>query len=126
MEITPKTLYWLTRMDSFGGLFVIISFITFIGFICMLIIMGINSRRYGDEEEFLFKFGKLWSWICGILFIFSTAACVFLPSTKEMLIIYGVPALVESRVVQKDIPQLYDNVIEALNDVLDNSKKKEH
>lgn len=126
MEITPKTLYWLTRMDNLVGLSIILSFITAIGFIIMLIVMGSNSSRYGEEEEFLFKLGKLWSWVCGILFIFSTAACVFLPSTKEMLIIYGVPALVESRVVQKDIPQLYDHVIEALNDVLENSKKKEH
>lgn len=52
---------------------------------------------------------------------------LFVPTSKQMAMIYVVPALTESQVIKQDIPELYDLGVNALKDWLkkDTNKSRE-
>jgi len=78
-----------------------------------------NLATYADEymkdvQERLRSVSKK---IFPVLLI-STIIAIFLPSSKSIAIIYLLPNIAESRVIQQDIPDLYDAAIKHLKEQL--------
>lgn len=119
MTITPATLYWLTRLDSICGLMVFLIILCAFGALATAMQWGVNEPI--DEEEKApykkwFKRESIVALICGLIL-------TFLPTTKEMAMIYVVPHISESQVIKQDIPELYDLGVNALKDWLKKETK---
>ena len=52
--------------------------------------------------------------------LFLLAIGIFVPSKKDLAIIYVVPKIIESKIVKEDLPELYSKGVEALKRELDN------
>ena len=65
--------------------------------------------------------------VCKILFfpwLFAILGLIFVPTSKEMAMIYVVPNIAESQVIKQDIPEVYDLGINALKDWLKKNKEQ--
>lgn len=71
------------------------------------------SLEVYDEKEFYKKWFKKKVIIIGII---SLLFAVFLPSSKQVAIIYVAPKVVNSKVVKEDIPEIYNYGMEALKE----------
>ena len=106
MNITPATMYWITRFDGIstflviGGLFLGIS-----GLICA-------TGSILDNETKIVKCGLCAS-LLGVIFL---AVSIFVPSTKEMAAILMVPAIANNEKVQDVGNKLYDLTVEWLDE----------
>lgn len=120
MTITPATMYWLTRLDSINGLCCFILFACVVGVCITAIQWGVNEPI--DEEQELYK---KWFKRETIIAIICSLVLTFLPSSKEMAMIYVVPHLAESQVVKQDIPEVYELGVKALKDWLNKETKGE-
>ena len=121
MNITAFNMYLLTRLDYIRLLFwvgVTVAIITLV--IVLANVYAFNERYYDSEEQG--KTGMRWTKRCAIVFSICMLGIAFVPSTKDMLAIFGVPALLQSRAVQKDIPELYEKVIQRLLEQFDKPK----
>lgn len=119
MTITPATLYWITRLDEINCLCIIIAVFSIIAFIIGFI-MWIANLDYNDEYC---EAGKKITKATGIIATLALTIGLFVPTSKEMAMIYVVPHLAESQVVKQDIPEVYDLGIKALKDWLKKETK---
>ena len=110
-------MYWFTRLDSINCAFGVLLTISAVWFIVTLIAFGINEPYDDDRKPYMRSF-KWSAWI----FITASITSVFVPTTKEMAMIYVVPQITESQVVKQDIPELYDLGVNALKDWLKQTK----
>ena len=56
--------------------------------------------------------------------LFAILGLIFVPTSKEMAMIYVVPNIAESQVIKQDIPEVYDLGINALKDWLKKNKEQ--
>lgn len=120
--VTESMMYWITRLDGINGAItailavsIIITFIAAIVFFSACI-----ETAYEEEIEEMWhsKFAKnTRRWLFTLLAT-SVLALVFVPTTKEMAMIYAVPAITRSDFVREDLPELYDYGIDALKEQL--------
>ena len=106
-------LYWLTRLEYLHNFLVIIMAIS--GCItCFSFIIWIMSTK---EEETQ----KIWLWLkrCFIILSISSVISIFIPSTKEALLIWGVGSTIDYIQENETAKQLPDKCINALNDWVD-------
>ena len=126
MTITPATLYWITRLDGINNLFAItLVFGTFaLVILCIANIIANCTPEDADSPVIKKATGK---WIKILLFSWVVALFgnIFVPTSKEMAMIYVVPHLAESQVVKQDIPEVYDLGVKALKDWLKKETKEE-
>lgn len=95
MEITTESIYWITRTDSAIVVFTILAVFSFL-FSVFWTVLGYT------EDVKLFKPLKFTIPI----FAFSVIVLVFTPSQKDIMLMYGIPAIIDSEIV-KDCPELY-------------------
>ncbi len=117
MTITPAIMYWLTRLDGLRALF---SAVVAIGsFALIFALVAYIFSKYDETADELAK-GVSRAAVRILTPVWSIAliGLLFVPTTKEMAMIYVVPQITESRVVQQDIPELYDMGVQALKDWL--------
>lgn len=117
--ITESMMYWITRLDAIGVVFAVALFVSVVAALiyggCLF---GISEspqdllRLLQDKVNTKIRKGILWTMGASI------AVLVFLPSTKELAMIYAVPAITRSDVVREDLPELYDYGIKALKQQL--------
>lgn len=119
MTITPATLYWITRLDEINCLCAIIAVFSIIAF-TIGFIMLIASLDCNDEYC---EAGKKITKATGIIATLALTIGLFVPTSKEMAMIYVVPHLAESQVVKQDIPEVYDLGVKALKDWLKKETK---
>lgn len=119
MTITPAMMYWITRLDSVTGLMCFIIFACVIGVFITAMQWGLNEPIDEEQEPY-----KKWFKREAITAVIAALILTFVPSSKEMAMIYVVPSIAESQVVKQDIPELYDLGVDALKDWLKNSKKE--
>jgi len=118
-ELTMTQMYWLTRLDG------IIVFATMVmATSCILLIM---STVFGiianiDGEDGMTNFAIRILKVLFPTFIISTIFAVFVPTTKEMALIYVAPKLVNSSIVREDIPKIYELGVDKLKEII--SKKE--
>ena len=113
-------LYWLTRLEYIQNFLVIImsvsSIALFISFIMWLM------ANYAEEAKSMLK------WVIGTFttLVISSLIFVFVPSTKEALLIWGVGSTIDYIQENETAKQLPDKCINALNDWVESLSDKKH
>lgn len=118
MTITPATLYWFTRLDGINCLCTTVAIFSILAFVIGAI-MWIANLDYNDDYS---EAGKKIAKATGIISALALTIGLFVPTSKEMAMIYVVPQITESQVVKQDIPELYDLGVNALKDWLKQTK----
>ncbi len=115
-----ETMYWITRLDAICVAFNIIMVFCIIGTLAFIICRIINkAAEYEDNAE---QAGKIATGLIAFVSILpiSIAAVIFVPDTKEALVIYGVGGTLEWIKENDNAKQIPDKAVEALNLYLDN------
>lgn len=127
-------IYWITRLDyitAFLSLIAVLGAITTI----VLFFIGLLKRSYADiypegsqtwkryinTSEICFYFAKR----CVIVFFVSVFMNIFIPTTNEALLIYGVGGTIDYIKSNSTAKQLPDKCVKALDKYLDNLTKEE-
>lgn len=119
-----EEIYWITRLDSIQGLFILLTIISGILFTIFSLGLIINMSE-GVSTEFQNKAIKR---IIPVLII-SILGIVFIPTTKEALMIWGVGGTIDYVKSNETAKQLPDKCIEALDkwvDSLNEDNKDKH
>lgn len=111
-------LYWMTRLDGLQALLIILFLIS--AAIAIFSFINWYSDDFDCETSHL-KFFK----IALPIAIISALGLVFVPSTKEMLIIYGVGGTLDYIKENDTAKRLPDKCIEALDKFMDEYIEKE-
>lgn len=124
MTITPATMYWFTRLDGITGM---CSTVTILGAIVLVFLSFPYYATANDTENaYAHKtLGGILKWLIPV-WLFGVIGTLFIPTSKQMAMIYIVPQITESQVVKQDIPELYDLGVNALKDWLKKSQKGEN
>lgn len=118
-------LYWITVLGNLSFLAGMCIFITVVYVVILLIWRG-SITSYEQESMELFKKAVKKSTtplIC--TFLFGIIGTVFIPSTKEMLLIYGVGSTIDYVQSNDKAKQLPDKAVEALSRYLDEINKED-
>ena len=134
-------IYWITRLSAINGLFIAMM-------ICALVASGISliayivnycdeisTNRDSDKEEarnYKKLFMKLLKWFGAFAFV-GVLGTVFIPTTKQALLILGVGGTIDYIKANPTAKQIPDKCINALdkwveslsNDSIDSKKKSE-
>ena len=114
-------LYWLGVLGNLhdcGDLATILSII-------VLLVLGLWTMTHGSEYDEPFKKIKR-TFKCSIYaLVFGTTISVFIPSTKNLLIIYGVGGTIDYLKENKDANKIPDKCIKALDKYLDDVLKED-
>lgn len=109
-------LYWLTRCDSLNTLGIIL---LVAGLIASIVIGGVLIASSIDcDEDGISASKKLLKFSLPIL-IFGALMVIFIPTTKEALLIYGVGGTIDYIKSNKTAKQLPDKCIKALDKWVD-------
>ena len=113
-------LYWLTRLEYIQNFLVIVMAVSgmalFITFVLWLM------ANYVEEAKSLIK------WVIGTFttLVISSLIFVFVPTTKEALLIWGVGSTIDYLQENETAKQLPDKCINALNDWVESLSDKKH
>lgn len=112
-------LYWITRLDSLHALFSFMSFSAGVALVIAILGWTINyDAEYDHERKALKVCYKVMK--CAIFpFVLGVLGVVFVPTTKEALIIYGVGGTVDYLKENPTARQLPNKCIEALDKWVD-------
>lgn len=113
-------LYWITRLDSFCNVLLFTSIVS--GIAISVLIIGLYNA-YDDNVTEVLKIFKKALKITVPVFILSTCINIFVPTTKEAYMIYGVGGTIDyiksdsvaSKLPHKAIVAL-DKYLEAISD----------
>lgn len=124
MNLTSFNLYLISRLDTIRAFcFVAAAIVAIVAIVILIHIYIIEDICRSEEEKG--RAAMPWMKRCAILFTCCALAMTFIPSTNQMLLILGVPAVLQNRAVQKDIPELYEKVIQKLLEQLDKPKENQ-
>jgi hypothetical protein len=117
--ITPFTVYLVMQADKFSALLATVSILAVL-ITLVIVILGALQSPIGDDPVQLWRKHKLKMWIC----IAASAGMAFtlMPSTNTLAAMFIAPAIANSEVVQKDVPELYNLAVEALKQKLGGGK----
>lgn len=107
------TIYWITRLDAFKGVFELLCFVSFIsvaGFGLMSIIGSYDNDIIYDTN-LLNCVKRITRISCVCCAVFSLIIC-FLPSTKEMFAIKCIPVIASKENIEK-FKGISDNMLDA-------------
>ena len=113
-------LYWLTRLEYIQNFLVIVMSVSgialFISFIMWLM------ANYVEEAKLMLK------WVVGTFatLVISSLIFVFVPSTKEAVLIWGVGSTIDYLQENETAKQLPDKCINALNDWVESLSDEKH
>lgn len=115
--ITESMMYWITRLDGIQVAFCVGTFVAII--VSIITHVALLADTYSKEEtiEAWHKYKKA-RWTSYLSVIACVLVLVFTPTTKEIAMIYAVPAITRSDVVREDLPELYDYGVKALKEQL--------
>ena len=116
-------LYWITRLDNVYGAFIGITVVSSCVVFVVFVIRVILDEMEIDTKNRLRKFLKIFT---PLLFV-GIMGLVFVPNTKEGLIIYGIGGTIDYIKSNDKAKKLPDKVIDALDKYLDtmNEERKE-
>lgn len=117
-------IYWITRLDAINCAFGIATAICAIITIICLCIVYISSSDYDSEEEKKKLKNTLHAAKRAGIVTFVLLVCnIFIPTTKEAYLIYGVGGTIDYVKNNKEANKIPDKAIKALNIFLDNECK---
>lgn len=112
--------YWFTRLDSINSMSYIFMIVSGV-FICTALLFYIYGKvaQYDeftdDETKVLIGLTKKGIKICISIFMISMLLNIFVPTTKEAFVIWGVGGSIDYLKSNEKIIQLPDKCIEALD-----------
>lgn len=113
-------LYWLTRLEYIQNFLVIVMSVsgiaTFISFVLWIVSESIEDIRKA----------LLWLRCAFATLVISSLIFVFIPSTKEALLIWGVGSTIDYIQENETAKQLPDKCINALNDWVEGLSDEKH
>ena len=120
-------IYWLTRLAGIETL----AFLLLVGSVVVVIVAAIwyanTSEDYMEEErDALMKLIKKWksTWVC--LLLFGILGTIFIPTQREILLIYGLGSTIDYIKSNDKAKKLPDKAVDALTKYLEtlNEEKK--
>lgn len=112
-------MYWITRLGNIHTLFVVI---LLVGAVCGIVaLVNVGTGDFDEEDRGFKKLCRAALFMVG----FSALGLTFIPSTKDMLIIYGIGGTVDYIKGNDTAKQLPDKCIEAIDKFLDEYTEKE-
>ena len=121
-------IYWLTRLASIKTMAIILLIVSVIVGISAAIWYINTSEDFMEEERnVLMKLIKTWksTFVCSLLF--GILGTIFIPTQREILLIYGLGSTIDFVKSNDKAKQLPDKAVDALTRYLDeiaNDKKK--
>lgn len=112
-------IYWISRLDFVSGFLLFCSITS--GIILCISIVGRCCNNKNDEREAYFyrNFLKTFYWALSI-FLISIPSFLFIPNSRQMLMIYGVGGTIDYIKENPTAKQLPDKCIKALDTWVDN------
>lgn len=113
-------IYWITRLDAISTLFGVVTFFSFL-FLFILLTLALF-----DDLLFNKKYIKCIKMLA-ISFVIGFLGCAFIPTTNDMMLMYGLGTIKEYVDDNEKAKELPDKAIDALNKYLDeinDSKEK--
>lgn len=118
-----EELYWITRLDAICLFFRTVSIIAII-FAALLIIAAFIAMIDPPGENITKRLKTASKTVFPVL-IFGIIGTIFTPTTKEMLLIYGVGGTIDYIKQNETIQQLPDKCVEALDLFIDDYIEEE-
>lgn len=118
-------IYWITRLDAINIVIGTFAFISAIITLFFLVGFSMSGFKISDEKDGFTKndFKTLKRFF--ILTVILLSAFVFIPSRKDMLLIYGVGGTIDYLKTNEIAKQLPDKCIQALDQLIDEYIPKE-
>lgn len=108
-------LYWITRLDAANVIIIICLVISLLGFLWSLCV-ALDLKAFESKEPNIYK--KCFK-AFSISLATSTLLCIFTPSERDMLLIYGVGGTIEYIRSNETAKQLPDKCVQALDQLID-------
>lgn len=118
MNITPSTIYWITRLNDISSLLSVVLAIES----SLILIYIVNKLLDSEDTDRIRKIAMPHAPIVAAL---SMLAITFLPSSRDAAVMYVIPAIANNEKVQMVGNRLYDLAIEWM-DELKPAKKEEN
>ena len=128
-------IYWITRLDAICAFLWIVSLLSFLLLGILLFVAKISKiNAENDEEncedwnEYMQRYKECMRYakIGVIVFLVSVFINIFIPTTNEALLIYGVGGTIDYIKSNNTSKQLPDKCVKALDKYLDNLTKEEN
>lgn len=114
-------LYWITTL---GRISITITLVC-VGLMFVLLVLGLASAIFYDDECFPFKTCEKWLYRCGGSLIFLLVVQCFIPSTEELYAIYGIGTVIDYAQDSEEVQKIPDNAVKAINSYLESLTDKE-
>lgn len=128
-------LYWITRLDAICDFLTAVTVVSFLisAFMAVFVLCNrieANNYKKGSENwnYYMQKFKMFLSYFKRLIFV-AIVACfinLFIPTTNQALLIYGVGGTIDYIKSNDTANQLPDKCVKALDKYLDNLKKDEN
>ena len=124
-------IYWITRLDGINTTLSVIATFGCLAIILLAIgiVMKAMNKRFNNEfgEDFDYRAGLLFIKIsrpCIIVGCIALVAGLFVPTTKEALVIYGIGGTIDYIKSNDKAKELPDKCIDALTRYVDSIEKE--
>lgn len=114
--MTEMELYWLTRALAAHSIVMGLTVVSGLLFAASLLLTAVSYNCAIDDEDMnkcrvFFKATRM----IGVTFCVLLTVLLFVPSKNDILIIKGIPALSNSKVVQELFPKVVDRLIKEVD-----------
>lgn len=125
MTISHAMMYWFTRLDGINAILSIAGVIMSFALLFLIVVYFGESVSANDQEDEK-ELNIMKKWIKGLLlpWIFVLLGVLFIPTSKELAMIYVVPSITESQVIKQDLPEIYDLGVKSLKNWLKDKTEK--
>jgi hypothetical protein len=114
-------LYWLGILGNLHELGIAVAILS--GFLCLCFFFFVIMDKEDGKETL--PLTKKWFNYSITAFVFGIFLCFFIPSQKNLLIIYGVGGTIDYLKENKDANKIPDKCIKALDKYLDDALKED-
>ncbi len=112
--------YWLTRLAGIQALAIVLLVVSVIVVIGTALWYANTSEEYMEEErKTLMKLIKKWKSTVVCSLIFGILGAIFIPTQREILLIYGLGSTIDYMKSNDKAKQLPDKAVDALTRYLD-------
>jgi len=115
-------IYWLTRVGELDMVFGTMWILAIVAFVIMLVALPIFGEDWNDEFKNMLK---KWAVRMAVLFCIGIIGDAFVPSKKDVLLIYGLGTTIDYVKSNDKAKQLPDKAVDALTRYLDEISKDE-
>lgn len=120
MTITESEIYWITRLDAFHELIAPVVILSFI----LDLALFFNGIYLASENDRMRRKFFLCCHAILLIDIILVVGKIFLPTTKEMVVIKAVPFIANSKIVSKDSETYIRRLLEATLEKIEKTGEK--